>query len=839
MKRTDLLIDRSLRSVYQQSNINPRCIFVVDDNEKLTKNDTHSPEYWDIKKRVKEFRRNFLSERLGFPLNQIPDDYFHTTVIPNNRTHGNSGTGAWNTGAIRSLNFGNNNYLAILDDDDEWQPDYLRECLKKTKLGKKRKRKEYVAAVVTGILRKEQNRSVKIVVKKNSFTKRQFFIGNPGLQGSNIFIHLRTFWTIGGFDENLSSATDRDLAIRLIEFCQALRYPKIRFREKSLVMHHAYSSDRVTTNPRSKENGLRSFYRKYLPFMTKKEKELSLERAHRLFNFNIDDGNNEIIDPSPKREICNDGFDNLSSDPLYFLVGMTSRSPENLRESLSQFSTLMEHPLVKDHKIVILENTDDKLKIRPIIRYLAEEYSLSIRLITIEEQQRDRIAFPHDFLFSKERIHKKSIAFSRSLLQWYLYQMTQELNVKNIVNWIVDDDSIPECLILDRDSDSISIHQPDYVKEILKQKNDNMCDAVLGTVTDAPPLPFLSSIRTQLLDLQFNLKWFQQQDPNDIFKLKAYENYCHMNHSMDYYYDLSSKEYGHLETPFWWLPLEMKEMTVGEAFHMYLKEIILISDGVNVHRPIFIDGSRFGAVTGPSIYRGGNTIIFDPEMLIIPNYSPRMQWKKEKESKEIVLRRSDFNWAIYQTKVHERKINQVILPLRHHRRLQTSTFTLSETKIVRDIFGLVLYRSLQKLLQDKTIEEINENGIKKAQHFFTTKLREAMRNLKINNQRARFLSWSAKNILADRKNWWFGNEQRINLNGDLQKAISAINTLKFEIGKRKFGELLSNIERNMNLNKQFIIPDFIKNLKRINNQTLVEKIGGSLEPFPEAIIKDE
>ena len=32
MKRTKLLLERSLKSVYEQKYINPKCIYIVDDN---------------------------------------------------------------------------------------------------------------------------------------------------------------------------------------------------------------------------------------------------------------------------------------------------------------------------------------------------------------------------------------------------------------------------------------------------------------------------------------------------------------------------------------------------------------------------------------------------------------------------------------------------------------------------------------------------------------------------------------------------------------------------------------------------------------------------------------
>lgn len=72
------------------------------------------------------------------------------------------------------------------------------------------------------------------------------------MQGSNLFIELKTFWTIGGFDESLKSATDRDLAIRLIEYERIRTSKKIVFVDECLVNHFATSENRVTTIPSNK-----------------------------------------------------------------------------------------------------------------------------------------------------------------------------------------------------------------------------------------------------------------------------------------------------------------------------------------------------------------------------------------------------------------------------------------------------------------------------------------------------------------------------------------------------------------------------------------------------------
>ena len=81
--RTDLLINRSLTSVYKQLGIDKSewCVFVIDDNE-------NKSEFSEIKKRIELLRKEL----------QLNDSDFPTTVLKNTRTRFMSGTGAWNTG---------------------------------------------------------------------------------------------------------------------------------------------------------------------------------------------------------------------------------------------------------------------------------------------------------------------------------------------------------------------------------------------------------------------------------------------------------------------------------------------------------------------------------------------------------------------------------------------------------------------------------------------------------------------------------------------------------------------------------------------------------------------
>jgi GT2 family glycosyltransferase len=198
-------------------------------------------------------------------------------VLPNNRTRGMSGTGAWNTGAHRAAKLlPEGGWLAILDDDDAWLPNYLERCLAAA---------EEVGAglVVSGLLRISSS-GVERQLAPVDLTPSLFFLTNPGIQGSNIFVAVDLFLAVGGFDEGLASTTDRDLLIRLLDHMQQHPWPVARV-EDWLVEHHAHDDERVTTDLAAKHRGLDGFYERHRHRMAPEELSASLDRARLLFGY--------------------------------------------------------------------------------------------------------------------------------------------------------------------------------------------------------------------------------------------------------------------------------------------------------------------------------------------------------------------------------------------------------------------------------------------------------------------------------------------------------------------------------------------------------------------------
>jgi len=268
-QRNEILINRAVLSVYKQKYVCPDKIkiIIIDDNY-------HIENINEIKFRVIELRK-----KLNL---QLPD--FETIVLPNNRTRHRSGTGAWNTGLfyVKENYFIENSFIAILDDDDEYLPDYLKTCSESV---------SETATTITGavfcrIIWRSEHIDIIHNLTQNLLTREEFFIGNPGIQGSNIFINTKLLLDINGFNENYPNTTDRELMIRLLDFVENNKEKiELKVIEKPLVIHYNHQNTRVNTNFTEKKKGLDLFYRDFKKRFSESDFQKSLKRAKKLFNY--------------------------------------------------------------------------------------------------------------------------------------------------------------------------------------------------------------------------------------------------------------------------------------------------------------------------------------------------------------------------------------------------------------------------------------------------------------------------------------------------------------------------------------------------------------------------
>jgi Glycosyl transferase family 2 len=185
--------------------------------------------------------------------------------------------GAWNTGLLWLQAHGFEGYVAILDDDDEWDPDHLSQCELAGTLDD--------ADVVLSGLRVMKD-GVEIPRSPlSSVSRDDFLAGNPGWQGSNTFVKLDALMRVGGFTDGLPSTNDRDLAVRLL----GLPDLKVAFTHRMTATWHIDSQADALSRPGSpqKRAGLLQFLAMHGHLMSPDVMTKFKSRARDLFSVDL------------------------------------------------------------------------------------------------------------------------------------------------------------------------------------------------------------------------------------------------------------------------------------------------------------------------------------------------------------------------------------------------------------------------------------------------------------------------------------------------------------------------------------------------------------------------
>ncbi|MCA8937215.1 MAG: glycosyltransferase [Planctomycetes bacterium] len=203
-------------------------------------------------------------------------------ALENGRSPG--AASAWNTGLSHLDRLGTRGFVAILDDDDEWDAEHLQECM--TAAGRKG------ANIVVSGLRRMVNGSCIPRPLPRELSVDDFLVGNPGWQGSNTFVELDLMLAVGGFTDGLLSLNDRDLAIRLLRHHAS----RLAYTGKwTATWHHDAAASLSAPRSRAKISGLRRFWSIHGRAMTPAQSAAFFDRACRYFGVLRD----EIIADGP------------------------------------------------------------------------------------------------------------------------------------------------------------------------------------------------------------------------------------------------------------------------------------------------------------------------------------------------------------------------------------------------------------------------------------------------------------------------------------------------------------------------------------------------------------
>lgn len=485
---------------------------------------------------------------------------------------------------------------------------------------------DFVVAALNYI--EDNNKEGKKLEVPKILNKESFLSSNPHIQGSNTFIKLETLLRAGGFDESMNSTTDRDFFTRVM-----MLNPKFKIIDEVLIDINALNTrPRLTNDKEGKKKSLSYFYSKYGGLMSQ-DIEKKFFKRNKMFTelFSKDE-----IDKNLPKYISN--FKNeqietkFNSRIIFSFIMSDFNLGKRLYENIVQLN-------LDNYKIIIFDNTNknDKLnKNENTIIFTLDDFKENLEKIDI-------------FKNMKYKLEGKitDISISRIILNAFI----KENSVDGEVIWILDDDM--EFKYLTYENSKYIIKNLD-VKSIINQFY-NKADVVIGSYSLDPPVPTLSIIRTSLID--FTYRNFLNK--NELFKTDVL-NY------RDYYYDFAEKHFC-LETP---LPCDTDN--INDIF-----------DGKAHSRYLFVNSNEIFEPYS----RGGNTIIYNRNVLDIPNISPKFFDK--------VSRRSDFFWT---NLVKERNYEIIGAPFAtfHNRTKTKFDFKKECDKLLKDTLGSSFNKCYQK-----------------------------------------------------------------------------------------------------------------------------------------------
>ena len=222
----------------------------------------------------------------------------------------------------KGIEMSSGEYIALLDDDDEWLPEKLSIQVNAIK------NKQNIGAVTCWYYRKTQSNIVKVKLAEN-IKKQDIYWSN--FLGSFSFVLIKKDILINNniINTNLLSNQDWDFWV------QTLKYTSVGIIPEYLVKYNEHNGNRITTNISNKVSGLNYFIKINEHDMSIKQKEYLLAKLNNYISINkkepfITRSKSKIISSLAYYRFGHPEYDNLFKLLINFIKYLTPNSLKSI-----------------------------------------------------------------------------------------------------------------------------------------------------------------------------------------------------------------------------------------------------------------------------------------------------------------------------------------------------------------------------------------------------------------------------------------------------------------------------------------------------------------------------
>jgi len=187
-------------------------------------------------------------------------------------------------GVAQARNFGaylaQGDYLAFLDDDDIWNPNYLMNVSAAIEEGPQ--------CILSRIDKLENGQVLPWKNPENMITIKNMLTYNPGAGGSNVAIKKELFFKVRGFDPKLPPSEDKALVLEVLRSGQ-----DVKVLPDNQIIARIHSIGRLTDNKNIIE-GICQFTRKYSFLMNREE---YFTNWYKIYDYKYRSGDKKSIIP--------------------------------------------------------------------------------------------------------------------------------------------------------------------------------------------------------------------------------------------------------------------------------------------------------------------------------------------------------------------------------------------------------------------------------------------------------------------------------------------------------------------------------------------------------------